>query len=305
MRYVTLSTDADPTPRLGVVHGDQVADVRSLPVAPGTDPWPSALLDFIRQGPAAWRRLADRLARELPRGDGTWHRADEIRWHAPIPRVPKNIFCLGLNYASHAMESAQARGREPKIPQIPVFFTKAPTTVSGPFDEIPWDRGVTQQVDWEAELGVIIGASGRNIPRARAREHVFGYTAVNDLTARDLQQQHLQWFKGKSLDGFCPMGPLVVTADEFGDPQAKQIALRVNGQVKQLANTKDMIFGVDAIIEVLSRGLTLEPGDVISTGTPEGVGIGRTPPEFLQDGDVVETEIEGIGTMRNCIVAVS
>jgi 2-keto-4-pentenoate hydratase/2-oxohepta-3-ene-1,7-dioic acid hydratase in catechol pathway len=183
-----------------------------------------------------------------------------------------------------------------------VIFTKAPTSVSGPFDDVAVDRGATQQVDWEVELGAVIGTGGRNITKGRALEHVFGYTVINDLSARDLQQQHMQWFKGKSLDGFCPMGPVLVTADEFGDPQSKRLRLRVNGVTKQDATTAAMIFPLDVIIEWLSKGLTLEPGDVIATGTPEGVGMGRTPPEFLQDGDVIETEVEGIGVLRNRIV---
>ena len=189
-----------------------------------------------------------------------------------------------------------------KIPTVPVIFTKAPTTVSGPFDDVAVDRRATQQVDWEVELGVIIGKSGRNIAKADALGHVFGYTVINDLSARDLQSQHMQWFKGKSLDGFCPMGPFVVTADEFGDPQNKRLQLRVNGVTKQDGQTSNMIFPVDVIIEWLSKGLTLEAGDVIATGTPEGVGMGRTPQEFLQNGDIIETEVEGIGVLRNRIV---
>ena len=287
MRYATFSLASDPRPRLGIVHDGAVVEMPSLP---------ATLLELIQQGPSAWQRAVDEPKQ------GTRHAIDTIRWHAPIPRPPKNIFCLGLNYASHAKESAQARGRDPKIPEHPVFFTKAPTTVSGPFDDIRWDRTVTQQVDWEVELAVIIGTAGRDIPRTRALQHVFGYTIMNDLTGRDLQARHMQWFKGKSLDGFGPMGPMVVTADEFGSPQDKQVSLRVNGVVKQHANTKDMIFPVDTIIQTLSHGLTLDAGDIISTGTPEGVGMGRTPPEFLQHGDVMETEIEGIGTMRNTIV---
>jgi len=164
------------------------------------------------------------------------------------------------------------------------------------------DRTATQQVDWEAELGVIIGIGGRNIPRDRALRHVFGYTVINDVSARDLQMAHGQWFKGKSLDGSCPMGPYLVTADEFGDPQGKRLMCRVNGVTKQDASTADMIFPVASIIEWLSKGLTLEAGDIIATGTPEGVGLGRTPPEFLADGDLVETEVEGIGVLRNRIV---
>jgi 2-keto-4-pentenoate hydratase/2-oxohepta-3-ene-1,7-dioic acid hydratase in catechol pathway len=207
-----------------------------------------------------------------------------------------------LNYRAHAQESAQARGRETRIPTVPVFFTKAPTTVNGPYGDVPIDASVTGKVDWEVELGVVIGRSGKNIPKNDALTHVFGYTVVNDISARDLQSDHMQWFKGKSLDGFCPMGPVVVTADEFGDPQTKRLQCRVNGVIKQDALTTDMIFPVDVIIEWLSKGLTLEAGDIIATGTPEGVGMGRTPQEFLKPGDVVETEIEGIGILRNRIV---
>jgi 2-keto-4-pentenoate hydratase/2-oxohepta-3-ene-1,7-dioic acid hydratase in catechol pathway len=299
MRYVTFSFKDDKTPRLGVIDGNEIVDLQSLSGPTGLGQLPGSLSDLIRLGPPHWARVADMLRTELPRHDGARHGFHEIRWHPPLLRPSKNIFCLGLNYASHAIESAAARGRDPKIPQSPVFFTKAPTAVNGPFDEIPVDRGVTQQVDWEAELGVIIGVAGRNIARHEALSHVFGYTVINDITARDLQARHLQWFKGKSLDGFAPMGPCVVTADEFGSPQDKRVTLRVNGVVKQDASTKDMIFPVDVIIETLSHGLTLEAGDIISSGTPEGVGMGRTPQEFLNDGDVVEAEVEGIGTLRN------
>jgi 2-keto-4-pentenoate hydratase/2-oxohepta-3-ene-1,7-dioic acid hydratase in catechol pathway len=174
--------------------------------------------------------------------------------------------------------------------------------VNGPFDDIPVDRATTNQVDWEVELGVVIGTPGKNIRAADALAHVFGYTVINDISARDVQIAHGgQWFKGKSLDGSCPMGPMVVTADEFGDPQAKRLQCRVNGVGKQDATTADMIFPVATIIEWLSKGMTLEAGDVIATGTPSGVGMGRDPKEFLQQGDVVETEIEGIGTLRNRI----
>ena len=185
-----------------------------------------------------------------------------------------------------------------KIPTVPVIFTKAPTSVTGPFDDILVDRSVTQQVDWEVELGRRDWEDRPQHLQGRSTQHVFGYTVINDVSARDLQQQHMQWFKGKSLDGFCPMGPFVVTADEFGDPQSKHLQLRVNGVTKQDASTAKMIFPVDVIIEWLSKGLTLEAGDIIATGTPEGVGMGRTPQEFLVDGDVLETEVEGIGTLR-------
>jgi 2-keto-4-pentenoate hydratase/2-oxohepta-3-ene-1,7-dioic acid hydratase in catechol pathway len=257
---------------------------------------PSSLLELVRLGPDAWRRM-QRAIEDAPASAG--HPLEGLRWHAPVPRPPRNVVCLGRNYAAHVKEAAHARGVDPRIPAFPVFFTKATTCVTGPYDDIPLHGAITTQVDWETELAAVIGVGGVDIPRARALECVFGYTVVNDVSARDLQQQHLQWFKGKSLDGFCPMGPVVVTSDEFGDPQAKRLACRVNGVTKQDASTADMIFPVDAIIEWLSRGTTIEPGDIIATGTPEGVGLGRTPPEFLQDGDVVEAEVEGIGALRN------
>ena len=281
MRYLTFSAPGETAPRLGILEGDRVATL------PGT------LIDLIRSGGAATGGL---------KASG-YHRVDEIRWHAPIPRPSKNVFCVGRNYLTHIEEGARARGVEVKIPAAPVFFTKAPTAVTGPFDDIPWDRSVTQQVDWEAELGVVIGKTGRNIPRAAALDHVFGYTVINDVTARDVQNRHFQFFKGKTLDGFCPIGPVVVTPDEFGHPHGKHLTLKVNGVFKQNGNTRDMIFAVDAIIASLSHGMTLEAGDIIACGTPDGCGFGRTPPEFLQDGDIMETAIEGIGEMRNRIAA--
>jgi 2-keto-4-pentenoate hydratase/2-oxohepta-3-ene-1,7-dioic acid hydratase in catechol pathway len=275
MRYATFSLASDPRPRPGVVEADRIIELAA-----------ASLLDIIRDGGHAAHR-------------GASHALADVSLLAPIPRPLKNVFCVGRNYAAHVKEGAAAYNQEVKLPEIPVFFTKAPTTIGGPFDDIPRHGGVTQQLDWEAELGVVIGRAGRNISNADALSHVFGYMVLNDVTARDLQQRHGQWFKGKSLDGSCPTGPVIVGADEFGDPQAKRLSLRVNGVTKQDAMTADMIFPVATIIEWLSKGLTLEPGDIIATGTPEGVGMGRTPQEWLQDGDVVETEIEGIGVMRN------
>ena len=298
MKYVMFSLGFDPAPRLGLLRGDAIVDLRTASPRIWPDA-PTTLIDLIQRGPDAWKRMAE-IGADAAAAHS--HLASAATWHAPIPRPAKNVFCLGLNYVAHAKESSQARGREMKIPTVPVIFTKAPTTVSGPFADIAVDRQATQQVDWEVELGVVIGKSGRNIAKADARDHVFGYTVINDLSARDLQQQHMQWFKGKSLDGFCPMGPVLVTADEFGDPQTKRLQLRVNGVTKQDGSTANMIFPVDIIIEWLSKGLTLEAGDVIATGTPEGVGMGRTPQEFLQNGDVLETEVEGIGVLRNRIV---
>ena len=298
MKYATFSLSHDPSHRLGVVVADRVTELRALvgPKWKGKGPPPSSMLELIDAGPQVWKRiesLAKEAQRREPPAEGSYL-LKKVRLHAPIPRPRKNIVCLGLNYLSHLQETAQARGREAKIPEVPVFFTKAPTTVNGPLDPIPWDPDVTSQVDYEVELGVIVGVGGKNIPRAKALGHVFGYTVINDVSARDLQMRHMQWYKGKSLDGFCPMGPVVVTADEFGDPQKKKISLRVSGVIKQEATTGAMIFPVAAILEFLSKGTTVEPGDVISTGTPEGVGLGRTPPEYLKDQDLVEAEVEGI-----------
>jgi 2-keto-4-pentenoate hydratase/2-oxohepta-3-ene-1,7-dioic acid hydratase in catechol pathway len=301
MRYVTFSVRNENTQQIGIVQGDRVIPLRKRFGAQWEGPFPSSLHEFIQIGPEAWRRMA-LLARSFQGKDS--YSLDEVHLYSPIPRPAKNVFCLGLNYVSHMEESARARGREIKIPEVPVFFTKTPTSVSGPYDAIPWDTAVTKQVDYEAELGVVIGIAGKNIPAAKALDHVFGYTIINDVSARDLQKDHMQWFKGKSLDGFCPIGPWIVTADEFGDPQTKAISLRVNGVTKQSSNTRHMIFTVAVTIESLSKGMTLEPGDIISTGTPEGVGLGRTPPEYLKDGDLVETEIEGIGVMKNRVVAI-
>jgi 2-keto-4-pentenoate hydratase/2-oxohepta-3-ene-1,7-dioic acid hydratase in catechol pathway len=302
MRYLTFSRPGDAAHRLGAVRDGRVLDLSTVPAGPSGQVSPTSLLELVHQGPAGWRQ-ASQLLDAATSSQAASYRTDEVQWHAPIPRPSKNVFCVGRNFLTHIEEGARARGEAVKLPVAPVFFTKAPTSVVGPNDDVPWDRSATQQVDWEAELGVIIGVTGRNISRATALDHVFGYTVINDVSARDLQKNHFQFFKGKSLDGFCPIGPLVVTADEFGDPHAKRVMLRVNGVVKQDGNTRDMIFPLDALIASLSHGMTLEAGDIIACGTPDGVGFARTPPEFLQDGDVMETEIEGIGTMRNRIVA--
>ena len=304
MKYITFSTSDDARLRIGAISEESVIDLERAAASQWPGTFPSSLLGLIQSRPDSWKRMNELAAGALAgKPAHASHALNSIRWHAPIPRPTKNIFCLGLNYVAHLKESSAARGREAKIPEVPVFFSKTPTTVTGPFDPVPWDRQVTQQVDYEAELGVIIGLGGKNIPRAESLAHIFGYTIINDVSARDVQFRHMQWFKGKSLDGFCPMGPSIVTADEFGNPQDKRITLRVNGEQRQSATTADMIFPVDAIIEWLSKGMTIEPGDIIATGTPEGVGLGRTPPLYLNDGDLVETEIEGIGVLRNRIQA--
>jgi len=278
---------------LGAVH-DEHAILPGLATDTTDD-----MVEFIAGGPAAWDAFRARVA-ESPTTCRIPLR--QVHLMAPIPRPYKNIICLGLNYAEHAAESLAAHGRETVIPEHPVVFTKAVTSVTGPDAEIPYDPTVTTQLDWEVELGVVIGKGGRHIPEERALEHVFGYTVINDLSARDLQFRHKQYFLGKSLDGACPMGPWIVTADEIPNPQALDLICRVNGELKQQGNTRQQIFSITATIAILSRGMTLEPGDVIATGTPAGVGFARQPPEFLQPGDVVECEVSGIGRLRNRIV---
>jgi len=228
----------------------------------------------------------------------------DIELLAPI--IPeRNVFCVGWNYLKHYDESVGKReGQEVELPDRPTFFTKLPTTVIGPFQDAPLHEAHTTRLDWEVELGVVIGKAGRNISEENAPDHIFGYTIGNDISARDLQRAHgAQWFKGKSLDGTCPLGPVLITANEIPDPQDLALQCRVNGQIMQDSHTSRQIFSVRRIIAELSAGLTLLPGDVILTGTPEGIGNARTPPVYLRDGDVVECFIDGIGRLRNTIRA--
>lgn len=301
MRLLTFRPKRGGAARVGLLLApDRVLDVgaaaararQRLPFDPGDM---LSLIASGRSGLAALRRLGKAAG-----GKGTALSA--LRVLAPIPRPRKNVFCVGWNYLEHFEEGAKARPQQQEMPQHPTFFTKVPTTVTGPYDAVPLHAGVTEKLDWEVELGVIIGRGGRNIGEADAMQHVFGYTVVNDVSAREVQRRHgQQWFKGKSLDGSCPMGPWIVTADEVPDPQALRVTCRVNGATKQDANTRQMYFRIPRIIAELSAGLTLEPGDIVSTGTPAGVGHARTPPEFLAPGDVLETEVEGIGLLRNRI----
>ncbi|ADP19810.1 fumarylacetoacetate (FAA) hydrolase family protein 12 [Achromobacter xylosoxidans A8] len=229
---------------------------------------------------------------------------ESVRLLAPI--IPqRNVFCVGWNYLKHYDESKGKReGQEVELPERPTFFSKLPTTVVGPRDSVPLHEAYTAKLDWEVELAVVIGKEGRDIAEADALSHVFGYTVANDLSARDLQRAHgAQWFKGKSLDATCPMGPVLITVDEIGDPQNLALGCEVNGVRMQHGHTRNQIFSVARVIAELSQGLTLLPGDVILTGTPEGIGAARQPPVFLADGDVVECWVEGIGSLRNVVRA--
>lgn len=229
------------------------------------------------------------------------HRLAEVELLAPLGDPRGNVIAIGLNYKKHAAETARLESREPNPPTI---FTKAITSLTEPFADIVIDPSVSDKIDWEVELAVVIGKAGANIKREHALDHVFGYTVLNDVTARDIQKNWGgQFFKGKSLDRSSPTGPFVLTKDEIDDPQALNLFLRVNGTVKQEGNTGDMIYPVDAIVEWVSKGMTLPAASLIATGTPDGVGFARTPPEFLKPGDVMETEVQGIGMLRNRIVS--
>jgi len=282
-----LTYQSETGPRLGFLRSDDVV----TPI-PQID-----MLGIIEAG-------EDRLKRART-GTGIMLPLRELKLLAPIPELRRNVLCIGMNYREHAAESLRAKNKPVVMPEVPLFFTKNTNSLNSPYGDIPFDAGVSMEIDWEVELAVIIGKRGKNIKRENAYDYVFGYTVLNDVSARDIQNSHGgQFFKGKSLDGSCPMGPWIVTKEDLPDPHALKLICRVNGEVKQDWSTGDMIFDIPAIIEWLSKGMTLLPGDVIATGTPHGVGFARTPPEFLKPGDVVECEIEKIGTLRNRVVAI-
>jgi len=286
MRLITFRLDGSS--RLGALREGQQDEVVELP-EPGDM---LSLIDAGERGLEAARAAASR---------GRVHKLADLELLAPLPNPRGNVIAMGRNYQKHAEETAVLEGREPSPPTI---FTKAITSLTEPFADIAIDPAISDKIDWEVELALVIGKSGANIDRSRARAHVFGYTVLNDVTARDIQSGWGgQFFKGKSLDRSCPTGPWIVTADEIPDPQKLDLRLRVNGTTKQDGNTRDMIYSVDAVIEWASRGMTLMTGSMIATGTPDGVGFARTPAEYLRPGDVMETEVEGIGLLRNRMVA--
>jgi 2-keto-4-pentenoate hydratase/2-oxohepta-3-ene-1,7-dioic acid hydratase in catechol pathway len=300
MRFATYHERPNGDARLGIILGQRIVDIAATARDLGLAAIPDDFATFVAAGTPALevaRTIAARLNSNATAGVAL----NGVRLFAPIQRPARNVVCVGLNYADHVAESKSVVGSD--APAYPVFFTKPPSCVIGPDDEIPWHGHVSTSIDWEVELAVIIGRQGRDIAEAQSLEYVFGYTVANDVTARDLQQRHGQWYKGKGLDGFCPLGPSVVTADELGDPQQLDISLRVNGVEKQRSNTRHQIFPVTRLIAEWSAGMTLFPGDILLTGTPSGVGIGRTPEEFLRPGDVVEAELQGIGILRNTVGA--
>ena len=301
MKLVTYRAHVESAARLGVLEGDLVIDVARLAAAQGLAA-PDSMLGLIDEGPAglkALRRLLDKQGGVYPMGVSTAFA--NVSLLAPIPRPRKNIFGIGLNYVEHVAESAQALDTAKELPKQPVIFSKPPTTVVGPGAPIEHNSAITRQLDWEVELAVIIGTTARRVAKADALRHVFGYSVMIDVSARDNRRAG-QWIYSKGQDTFAPFGPCIVTADEITDPQALDLWLTVNGVEKQRSNTRHMLFKVDHLIADISAGITLEPGDIIATGTPEGVGAGRTPQEWLWPGDVVVASVEGIGTIRHAVV---
>jgi 2-keto-4-pentenoate hydratase/2-oxohepta-3-ene-1,7-dioic acid hydratase in catechol pathway len=280
--------------RLGILDRARGEVIDFSRVAPGL---PQDMAAFIALGEPG---LAEARRAEAS-GEGRVPLA-QVRLMAPIPKPARNIFCVGKNYREHAQElqaTTLKGGGAKAIPELPIIFTKATSSVIGPGEPIPAWLDPTNTTDYEGEFAVVIGRGGRGIARAEAMRHVYGYTIVNDVTSRALQHRHQQWFLGKSLDGFCPMGPAIATADEVPDAGALRVQTRVNGDLRQDAPVSGLIFDIPTLIETLSRTLTLAPGDVIATGTPAGVGMGFKPPRFLKQGDMVAITIDPIGTLEN------
>ncbi len=303
MRLVTYRRNVLEGARLGAIVEGMVIDLEHLGLCAGID-LPCDMLEFIDLGPSAVStatELLDQYGNDWP--VGTALPLQNVKLLAPIPRPRKNIFGIGLNYVEHVEESSRSLDTSPDLPKQPIIFTKPPTTVIGPDDAIEHDAKITQQLDWEVELAAIIGTRAKRVEEKDSLSYVFGYSLMLDMSARDCRRAG-QWVYSKGLDTYAPFGPCIVTADEIPDPQDLDLWLTVNGEIKQKSNTKFMLFNVAHLISDISQGITLEPGDIIATGTPSGVGAGRNPQEWLWPGDVVESYVEKIGTLRNPVVAV-
>ncbi|HWL91551.1 MAG TPA: fumarylacetoacetate hydrolase family protein [Actinomycetota bacterium] len=288
MRLVTFSPPSS-TPRTGALVDGGVVDLTDAGL-------PADMTDLLHMGGTALALAAVGIERATPVPD------HDVRIHAPIPRPRKNVMCVGRNYADHAAEFSRSgfdASERSAVPEHPVIFTKAASSIIGPDEPILVANDPTGTVDYEGELGVVIGRGGRRIQESDANAHVVGYTIVNDVTARDLQHRHVQWFLGKSPDTFCPMGPAIVTADELPDIGTSWLRTHVNGELRQEAPISSLIFDIPSLIRTISETMLLEPGDVIATGTPAGAGIGSEPPRFLAPGDRVEVSVDGIGTLGN------
>jgi len=299
MKLLTYQTK-DSEPRLGFLHDNLVVDMEDFGNI-SNFPLPDNMLDLIDLGFEVIFEITDLIAEtravdfeeiSIP--------IEEATFLAPIPKPRKNIIGIGLNYTEHVAESARSLDTSNELPQQPVIFSKPPTTVTATNTNVLLNRKLTNQLDWEVELAVVIGKKGKYVPKSDALDYVFGYTIINDISARDCRRSG-QWIVSKGQDTFAPMGPILVTKDEIENPHNLNLSLTVNGVEKQSSNTKFMLFNINDLIEDLSTVFTLEPGDIIATGTPAGVGAGRTPQEWLQEGDVVKCTVEKIGSIENTV----
>ncbi|MDX7998027.1 fumarylacetoacetate hydrolase family protein [Xenorhabdus sp. Reich] len=303
MRLITYRKEATATARLGAIVKNHVVDLAKLADYVGST-LPDNMLDFIDLGPLA----VSSTTAMLDSFKGLWPVGislplPNVKILAPIPRPRKNIFGIGLNYIEHVAESSRSLDTAKDLPKEPVIFSKPPTTVIGPDDAIEHNSEITQQLDWEVELAVIIGTRAKGVSEADALKYVFGYSLLIDMSARDCRRAG-QWIYSKGQDTYAPFGPCIVTADEIPDPHNLDLNLKVNGVIKQNSNTRYMLFRINTLIADISKGITLEPGDIIATGTPSGVGAGRDPQEWLWPGDILEAYLERIGELRHPVIAV-
>jgi 2-keto-4-pentenoate hydratase/2-oxohepta-3-ene-1,7-dioic acid hydratase in catechol pathway len=299
MKLLTYKTQYTE-PRLGFIHNNQVIDMEDFGEI-SNFPLPNDMLELINMGFEIIPEITEMIS-ETPENffEEICYEMNEVTILAPIEKPRKNIIGIGLNYTEHVAESARTLDTTGKLPQKPIIFSKPPTTVTATNTEIIKNTKLTEQLDWEVELAVVIGKKGKYVSKADAMDYVFGYTVINDISARDCRREG-QWIVSKGQDTFAPMGPILVTKDEIENPHNLNLSLKVNGVEKQNSNTKFLLFNINDLIEDLSIVFTLEPGDIIATGTPSGVGAGRNPQEWLYDGDVVEATVEGIGTIVNTV----
>lgn len=299
MKLLTYKTQ-DTVPRLGFIHNNQVIDMQDFGEI-SNFPLPNDMLELIDMGFEIIAEITEMID-ETPENffEEIAYEMDEVTILAPIEKPRKNIIGIGLNYTEHVAESARTLDTTGKLPTKPIIFSKPPTTVTATNTEIIKNTKLTSQLDWECELAVIISKKGKYVPKSEALDYVFGYTVINDISARDCRREG-QWIVSKGQDTFAPMGPFLVTKDEIKNPHNLNLSLKVNGVEKQNSNTKFMLFNINDLIEDLSTVFTLEAGDIIATGTPAGVGAGRDPQEWMYDGDVVEATVEGIGTIVNTV----
>ena len=300
MKLLTYTTKDNNESRLGFIHNNQVIDMQDFGDI-SNFPLPNDMLDLIDMGFEIIEEITDLIA-ETPENffEEIAYEMDEVIFMAPIEKPRKNIIGIGLNYTEHVAESARTLDTTGKLPTKPIIFSKPPTTVTATNTNVLLNRNLTNQLDWEVELAVVISKKGKYVSKSDALDYVFGYTVINDISARDCRREG-QWIVSKGQDTFAPMGPVLVTKDEIENPHNLNLSLKVNGVEKQNSNTQFMLFNINDLIEDLSTVFTLEAGDIIATGTPAGVGAGRNPQEWLNDGDVIEATVEGIGTITNTV----